>query len=70
MKYMSYLYIIDLPSRWHSRQGGGGEGAERVPADHAAMARIFGLSVARTAPRGALAGLAHLGCTPETEQAW
>jgi hypothetical protein len=31
---------------------------------------VTGLSVARTAPRGALAGLAHLGCTPETEQAW
>ena len=56
--------------QWGSVFAGEVHGDEKLAEGHASMERIFGLSVARTEPRGALAGLVQLGCTPETEHAW
>lgn len=56
--------------QWGSVFAAEAQGSEKRANGHASMERIFGLSVARTEPRGALAGLVHLGCTPETEHAW
>jgi glutathione S-transferase len=56
--------------QWGAAFASSAPGAERLATGHASMEEIFSLSVSRTKPRGALAGLEHLGCTPETEQAW
>jgi glutathione S-transferase len=56
--------------QWGSVFAAGAHGDERIATGHTQMEKIFGLSVSRTDPRGALAGLVHPGCTPETEQAW
>lgn len=56
--------------QWGSVFGAGAIGAERIAAGHGVFENMFGISVARTHPRGVYAGLVHLGCTSETEQAW
>lgn len=56
--------------QWGSVFGAGAPGAQRLAAGHGVFEAMFGISEARSNPRGVYAGLVHLGCTPETEQAW
>lgn len=56
--------------QWGSIFAAGAHGDEKLATGHAQIEKIFGLSVSRTEPRGALAGLEHLGCTPDVEHAW
>ncbi|MED5262268.1 MAG: hypothetical protein VX574_07735 [Myxococcota bacterium] len=46
------------------------DGAGRRDAAKSFFEIAFGISEARTAPRGVYAGLLHLGCDEETEAAW
>ncbi len=56
--------------QWGSVFAAGAPGDERLAAGAAVFENLFGISEARTNPRGVYAGLVHLGCTPETEHAW
>jgi glutathione S-transferase len=56
--------------QWGSVFAAGAAGKERLAAGAAVFENLFGLSEARTNPRGVYAGLVHLGCTEATEQAW
>ncbi len=56
--------------QWGSVFGAGAPGKERIAAGEGVFEDLFGLSEARTNPRGVYAGLVHLGCTEATEQAW
>lgn len=56
--------------QWGSVFAAGAPGAERLAAGHGVFENLFGISEARTNPRGVYAGLVHLGCTAETEGAW
>jgi glutathione S-transferase len=56
--------------QWGTVFAAGQPGAQRLAAGHGLFEGMFGISEARTNPRGVYAGLVHLGCTRETEQAW
>lgn len=56
--------------QWGSVFAAGAPGDERLAAGASMFEEMFGLSEARTNPRGTYAGLVHLGCTEATEQAW
>jgi hypothetical protein len=56
--------------QWGSAFAGGAPGDDRLAAGANVFEEMFGLSQARTNPRGTYAGLLHLGCTEATEQAW
>jgi glutathione S-transferase len=56
--------------QWGSVFAASQPGEQRLAAGHGVFEAMFGISEARTKPRGVYAGLVHLGCTPETEQAW
>jgi len=56
--------------QWGSVFAAGAPGNERLAAGASMFEEMFGLSEARTNPRGTYAGLVHLGCTEATEQAW
>ncbi len=58
-------------AQWGAVFATGAPGAKRIATGHKVFENIFGLSASRTDdPQGTLAGLVHLGCTPESEQAW
>lgn len=56
--------------QWGSVFAAGAPGKDRLAAGAGVFEGMFGISEARTNPRGVYAGLVHLGCTEETEQAW
>jgi len=56
--------------QWGSVFAAGAPGNERLTAGAFLFENMFGLSEARSNPRGVYAGLVHLGCTETTEQAW
>ncbi len=56
--------------QWGSVFAAGAPGGERIAAGEGVFENLFGLSEARTNPRGVYAGLVHLGCTEATEGAW
>jgi glutathione S-transferase len=56
--------------QWGSVFAAGQTGQERLAAGEGVFENLFGISEARTNPRGVYAGLVHLGCTEATEQAW
>ncbi len=56
--------------QWGSVFAAGAPGNERLAAGAGLFENMFGISQARTNPRGVYAGLVHLGCTEATEQAW
>lgn len=47
-----------------------GDGAERRKSGAMLFEERFGISTSRSDPKGTYAGLVHLGCNEETEQAW
>jgi glutathione S-transferase len=60
---------------WNEQQWGavfaaGSPGPARRAAGQAVFEQMFGISHARTDPKGVYAGLVHLGVSPETEDAW
>jgi glutathione S-transferase len=56
--------------QWGSVFAAGAPGKDRLAAGAFAFEEMFGISEARTKPRGVYAGLVQLGCTEATEQAW
>lgn len=56
--------------QWGAVFGAGGDGGERRAAGRNLFENMFGISHARTEPKGTYAGLAQLGVSPETEEAW
>ena len=56
--------------QWGSVFAAGAPGQARLAAGAGVFENLFGLSEARTNPRGVYAGLIHLGCSEATEQAW
>lgn len=56
--------------QWGSVFAAGAPGEDRLAAGRSVFETLFGLSEARTNPRGVYAGLIHLGCIEATEQAW
>jgi glutathione S-transferase len=56
--------------QWGSVGAAGAPGKDRLAAGAFIFEEIFGISEARTNPRGTYAALVQLGCTEETEQAW
>jgi glutathione S-transferase len=56
--------------QWGSVFAAGAPGEARRAAGAGVFENLFGISEARTNPRGVYAGLIHLGCTTETEDAW
>ncbi len=56
--------------QWGAVFAAGATGSERRAAGQGLFEQMFGISQARTNPKGVYAGLLHLGVTPETEQAW
>ncbi|HEB88645.1 MAG TPA: hypothetical protein ENI85_03660 [Deltaproteobacteria bacterium] len=56
--------------QWGSVFAAGAPGWDRLAAGDALFEQLFGISQARTDPRGVYAGLVQLGCTKETKQAW
>ena len=56
--------------QWGSVFAAGAPGNERLAAGAGVFENLFGMSEARTNPRGVYAGLIQLGCTEATEQAW
>ncbi len=56
--------------QWGTVFAAGAPGPDRIAAGHGLFESMFGISEARTNPRGVYAGLVHLGCTRETEAAW
>jgi len=56
--------------QWGSVFAAGATGEERLAAGAGVFENLFGISQARSDPRGVYAGLLHLGCNETTEQAW
>jgi glutathione S-transferase len=56
--------------QWGSVFGTGAPGKQRLEAGAGVFEAMFGISQARSNPQGVYAGLIHLGCTDNTEQAW
>jgi glutathione S-transferase len=56
--------------QWGSVFAAGAPGKDRLAAGANVFENMFGLSEARSNPRGVYAGLIQLGCTKDTEQAW
>ena len=56
--------------QWGSVFAAGAPGEERLSAGDFVFEQMFGISEARSNPRGVYAGLVQLGCTEETEHAW
>ena len=56
--------------QWGAVLAAGAPGPARRAAGAGFFETAFGISEARSAPRGVYAGLVHLGCTEETERAW
>jgi len=56
--------------QWGSVFAAGAPGNARLAAGAGVFENLFGISEARSHPRGVYAGLVHLGCTEATEQAW
>ena len=56
--------------QWGSVFAAGATGDERLAAGAGVFENLFGISEARSNPRGVYAGLVQLGCTEATEEAW
>jgi hypothetical protein len=56
--------------QWGSVFAAGAPGNDRLSAGADVFENMFGISEARSNPRGVYAGLVQLGCTEATEQAW
>jgi glutathione S-transferase len=56
--------------QWGAVFAAGATGSERRVAGQGLFEQMFGISQARSDPKGVYAGLVHLGVTPETEGAW
>lgn len=56
--------------QWGSVFAAGAPGNERLAAGARVFEDLFGISEARSRPRGVYAGLVQLGCTEATEEAW
>jgi len=56
--------------QWGSVFAAGAPGKDRLAAGKWVFEEMFGISEARTNPRGVYAGLVQLGCTEATERAW
>ncbi|MDG2336214.1 MAG: glutathione S-transferase family protein [Myxococcota bacterium] len=56
--------------QWGAIFGAGKDGLARRAAGAKFFESAFGISEAKTQPRGPYAGLIHLGCTPATQPAW
>jgi glutathione S-transferase len=56
--------------QWGAVFAAGARGSERRAAGQSLFEQGFGISEARTNPKGVYAGLVHLGVSPETESAW
>jgi len=56
--------------QWGAVFGAGLPGSERRDAGRELFEGMFGISQARTDPKGVYAGLVHLGVSPENENAW
>ena len=56
--------------QWGAVFSAGATGSERRAAAQLLFEQMFGISQARSNPKGVYAGLVHLGVSPETEGAW
>ncbi len=56
--------------QWGSMIAPAAPGKDRLAAGEYIFEELFAISQARTNPQGVYAGLVHLGCNKETEQAW